>query len=388
MTDHETAPARLFFVSQGKTAMMNADGSGLRYLDFDVPNQVTWQACGFFSDERRVLFLSMEPRRDGPGRPFDEYYHKTPTHIWVYDLDGDSLTEVATRQRLAVFMTPQLLLGDERLLVQVIRDKVAQTYSINLDGSEAREVTRAGEGMPYGLSVSPDKRRLAFHLAGPSGYQIWTSDVDGGDRALVAAYADYLYFGPSWSPDGEWLAFQGCLYGQDPGHDWADLCLARPDGSELRLLTEEQALWFGATYGSPENRGGGSNMPVWTRDGVILVSRRLPGSKVAWEYQPQRPDTDHFNRDYRPDLARGGTEICRIDPRNGSATPLTGSEPPVWDFRQSQSPGGRQMVFCRAATGAPPAIWVSDDDGGSQRRLTKGLDEQGADHPRWMPQER
>ena len=126
-------------------------------------------------------------------------------------------------------------------------------------------------------------------------------------------------------------------------------------------------------------------MPVWTGDGAILVSRRLPGSKVAWEYQPQRPDTDHFNRDYKPDLARGGTEICRIDPRDGAAERLTCCDPPVWDFRQSESPDGRQLVFCRAETGAAPAIWVADADGQNQRMLTRGVDERGADHPRWVP---
>jgi hypothetical protein len=31
-------PARLFFVSQGQTALIRADGTGLRYLEFDVPN--------------------------------------------------------------------------------------------------------------------------------------------------------------------------------------------------------------------------------------------------------------------------------------------------------------------------------------------------------------
>ena len=65
-------PARLFFVSQGKTALINADGTGLRYLEFNVPNQVTWQPGAFFSDGHRVLFLSMEARRDGPGKPFEE----------------------------------------------------------------------------------------------------------------------------------------------------------------------------------------------------------------------------------------------------------------------------------------------------------------------------
>src|SRR5712671_2679767 len=108
--------ARFFFVSQGKTALMNADGTGLRYLKFDVPNQATWQPTGFFSDGRRVLFLSMEPRRDGPGRPFEEYYTQTPTHLWSYDLDSGVLEELATRERMAVFYTPALLLNDRRML--------------------------------------------------------------------------------------------------------------------------------------------------------------------------------------------------------------------------------------------------------------------------------
>jgi TolB protein len=379
-------PARLFFTSQGKTLLINADGTGLRVLEFAVPEQVTWQPCGFFPDGRRVLFLSMEQRRDGPGRPFDEYYHQTPTHVWVHDLERGTLTEVATRDRLAVFYTPQLLLPGERILMQVIRDRVGQVLNLALDGSDAREFTRAGEGLPYGFSLSPDGTRVAYHLASPSGYQVWVSDTVGRNRVLVAGQAEHLYFGPSWSPDGQWLAFQDCLHGQDPGHDWADLAISRPDGSEQRLLTQGQALWFGATYGVPGNRGGGSNVPAWSGDGAVLCSHRLPGSKVPWEFQPQRPDTDHFNRDYRPELARGGTEICRVEPGNGALTRLTRSEPPVWDFRQSESPDGRLIVFCRAETGGSPAIWVMAADGRDPRQLTRGVDDRGADHPRWLPQ--
>ncbi|MBI2924958.1 MAG: PD40 domain-containing protein [Verrucomicrobia bacterium] len=381
-------PARFFFTSQGRTAVMNADGSGLRYFDFNIPNQATWQPGPFFSDGRRVIFLSMEPRRDGPGRPFEEYYTQTPTHLWIYDLENESLTEIATKDRLAVFYTPALLVSDERMLVQVVRNKVGQIFSMNLDGTDAREFTRVGEGLPYGLSLSPDGRRVAFHLASPQGYQVWTSDSDGGNRVRVAAHPDHLYFGTSWSPDGRWILYQDCHFKQDPAHDWSDICIGRADGSEHRVLTNGQAQWFGATYGNPRDRGGGSNMPAWTRDGCILFSRKLPGSKVAWEFQPQRPDTDHFNRDFKPELARGGTVICRLDPRDGSVTRLTHRDPPVWDFRASESPDGRQILFCRAETGGVPAIWVMDSDGRNQRLLTRGLDERGADHPRWLPPRR
>jgi len=119
-------PPRLAFVTQGRTELIRADGQERRPLTFDVPNQATWQPSAFFPDGRRILLLSMEPRRDGPGRPFEEYYTQTPTHLWTFDLESGSLTEVAKQDRLAVFYTPQLLLRDGRVLVQVVRGKVGQ----------------------------------------------------------------------------------------------------------------------------------------------------------------------------------------------------------------------------------------------------------------------
>lgn len=376
---------RLFFTSQGKTALVNADGSGLKYFDFQVPGQATWQPTQTFPDGHRVLFLSMEPRRDGPGKPFEEYYTQTPTHIWVHDLDTGSLEEICTKGRLAPFMTPALLLGNDRVLVQVVSNKVGRIVSMNLDGSDARDFTKPGEGLPYGLSLSPDGRRVAFHLASPQGYQIWTSDADGSNRIRVAATPDHLYFGTNWSPDGQWVLYQDCHYRDDPAHDWSDVCIGRPDGTEHRVLTSGQAMWFGASYGNSKSRGGGSNVPSWTPDGRIVFPRRLPNSRVPWEHQTNRVDVDHFNREFKPEQARGGTEICLLDPRDGHMTLLTNSDPPVWDFRSSVSSDGKQLVFCRAATGETPAVWVADADGKNPRLITRGIDDLGADHPRWIP---
>jgi TolB protein len=270
------------------------------------------------------------------------------------------------------------------MLIQVVRDKVGQIFNVRLDGSEAREFTHAGEGLPYGLSLSPDGRRIAYHLASPAGYQVWISDVSGQQRQVVAADPDHLYFGTSWSPDGQSVLFVDCHYREYPGHDWADVCVAKADGSKHRVLTTGQAMWFAATYGNRETRGGGSNLPSWTHDGKILFPRRQPDSKVAWEYQPQRPDLDHFNRDYKPELARGGAHICRLDPHDGSCIPLTRHEPGTWDFRALESPDGRHIAFCRAATGEPPALWMMDSDGNNPRQLSKGWQDRGADHPMWL----
>src|SRR5262249_25519084 len=104
-------------------------------------------------------------------------------------------------------------------------------------------------------------------------------------------------------------------------------------------------------------------MPTWTREGHVLFSRRLPGSKVAWEYQADRPDLDHFNREFKLELAHGGTEICSFNPIDGTLKRFTESTPPAWDFRATESADGEQIVFCRAATGGVPAIWIMDSDG-------------------------
>jgi hypothetical protein len=241
------ARSRLLFTSQGKTGIVDSAGSRLRYFDFQVPGQATWQPGPIFADGKRVVFLSMEPRRDGPGRPFDEFYTQTPTHLWVHDLETGALDEICAKDRLAPFVTPALLLGNNRILVQVVRQKVGQIYSVLLDGTDAREFTRAGEGLPYGLSLSPDGQRVAFHLASPQGYQVWTSDIDGSNRILIAGKPEHLYFGTNWSPDGRWILYMDCHYRDDPAHDWADVCVGRSDGSEHRVLTSGQAMWFAAT---------------------------------------------------------------------------------------------------------------------------------------------
>ena len=146
-------------MTHGKTGIIRADGTGLKYFDFQVPGQATWQPGSTFSDGRRVIFLSMEPRRDGPGKPFEVYYTQTPTHIWVHDLITGSLEELCTKDRIAPFETPVLLLGDECLLVQVVKDKVGRTVRMKLDGTEARDFTKAGEGLPNpprcGKTIAP-----------------------------------------------------------------------------------------------------------------------------------------------------------------------------------------------------------------------------------------
>lgn len=369
---------RIFFASNKKIGMINEDGTDLLYLKFDIPNQVSWQNGPVFSDKRRMIVTSFEEGKSWEGN--------VRSHLWIYDLQSKNLTEIASKNRSTPFLVCcGILPGEERMITGPIINGEQIVVTMNIDGSDQVQVTHPGEGFTYGVSLSPDAKRLAFHATGKFAYRIYVINIDGSNRTSIAAHPDHLYFGTSWSPDGEWILYQDCHFKKDPGHEWSDLCLGRPDGSENRLLTQGLRQWFAASYGSPKTRGSGSNMPQWSPDGsVITYTRAMPDSKTAWEFQPARTDTNHFNRDYKPEEARGGTQICLLNPQTGLITPITESEPLKWDFRTTWSPDGKKIAFCRAKIGYPSELWIMDADGKNQRFLTRGENGMGADHPKFL----
>jgi TolB protein len=371
-----------FMNTEGRLARISADGTDFRILDFGKPNHAGWGPYCFFKDARRIVLLSIEYTADWKTKPFQEYYPKSKTHLWVYDIASGSLDEIRGKERLSNFYAPCVLLpGEDRIAVTAIIDGKSRLYTMDLDGRNARPITQPDEFV-YGVSLSPGGKHFAFH----AGYRINVTRIDGSGRIEIAGEKGMLAFGTSWSPDNEWILYQVCHPREDPAHDWSGIWIGRPDGSQNQPLTKGQASWFGASYGTAGNPGGGSNMPQWAPDGsAILYPRRTPDSKVPWEFQPNRPGTDHYNRDFKPEAARGGTQIVSIHPKTRQEIPLTIREEGRWDFRPVWSPDSAQILFARAHNGENPALWVMDRDGGNARFLTRGVSGQGVDHPHWLP---
>ena len=92
-------------------------------------------------------------------------------------------------------------------------------------------------------SWSPDGSRLALD----AGYSLVVRTADGSAPDVVVfsgSYPDDLVLSPTWSPDGQWLAFQRMSAGKEgTGSIW----LVRPDGSNLVRMTGQG--WVGPSWG-------------------------------------------------------------------------------------------------------------------------------------------
>jgi Tol biopolymer transport system component len=390
---------RIVFHSHGRLGIISADarsGTEPRYLDFDVPGVATWGYGPVLDGGRRIILLSVDD-----GKPWEG---TARSRIWIYDLSRssdptDGLTEIGTVDRPADYMPVAAILpGEERMIVNPLIDGTQRVWTMNLDGSDQRALSDEKVGFAYGVSVSPDSKQVTFHASNPTdGYGIYVTDIDPVDGNVdgnvdaacrkVASDPGHIVFGPSWSPDGQWIAYTNCDGVNDPGHDWADIWVVSPDGEEQMAVGWGRNHWLSPAWGTKEWHGRGSNVSTWSPlSNTLTYTRGTEGSRPPWVFQADRPDTDHFNRELVPEQAMGGTDICLADVDIGSTVPITQSgSNNMWDFRTVWSPDGSRIVFCRAMVGRPSELWIMDTDGRNQRALTLGWEHRGADHPRWIP---
>jgi Tol biopolymer transport system component len=373
----------IFYFSDKKIGAIQPDGGGEQYFYFPEKNQRCWQGGGLvMPDRRRIIFWSQEPPID----PKASFYDKkglrfAESHLWYYDFTAKNLQQMPIAGGIVAIMPD----GKRFIVADDLDENKSKTgvYTVNLDGSDKRNVHDLG-GYSYGISLSPDGKSIAYHNAS-EGYKIYAFNLETGQKTLLAEGPEYLNFGSEWSPDGQWVLFQRCLHKDDPMHNRSDLCIVRADGSELRVLTTGQRHWFGTSYGPADNHGGGSNRPTWSPDGKwITFTRCSEGAQTAWMYRKDRPDTDHFNCDYMPEQAQGGSQICLVDVKTGEIKEVTPFQEKMWAWRTCWSPDSKQIVYARAAVGEQAQLWIINADGSNPRRLTAGFESQGADFPYWM----
>ena len=120
-----------------------AAGTRVWYPRLDVPGMASWGWGPVFGDQRRVIVSSYEPGKAWEGN--------VRVHLWIYDLEEDRLLEeIALRNRPAPFMgCTHILPGEDRLVMNPIIDGKQRIWTMDVDGSDPREITGAEEGFVY-----------------------------------------------------------------------------------------------------------------------------------------------------------------------------------------------------------------------------------------------
>lgn len=230
------------------------------------------------------------------------------------------------------------------------------------------------------LDDLPRRLVVTLHDANGDDLAIWDR-VSGEFTSLAPSPANESH--ATWSPDGEWIAFQ-----TDRDGDW-EIYVVQP-------TCEDPSLGCNDGLRNLTNNPANDMYPNWSRDGQVVHMSTRSGNPDIWlspldEAEPRRL-TDHPGPDWHPNLSPVGEmlalrsdraanpEIWGVDLVTGEATNLT--DAPGTDRYPGYSPDGERILFVSDRDG-DEEVYVMDDDGSDQTNLTDdpARDNQGS----WSP---
>ncbi len=353
--------------------LLSTRGGGPRQVLRELPNRPDPSPFSFLPDSRHVVFAG-------------EFRERTPgTHLFVADTaSGEHWALTATpgsEQYPAVSPSgQQIAFTDQREdydLVEVPVDgspprsvlatsrnetdpswsPVGNQYAYVTDRSGSQEIwLRSRDGslerqlvttgsfqdatlLLSGLAVSPDGRRVAYQRRGPSGFKVWISAVAGGP-AMQLQLDDSYQDAPTWSPDGNWIAYALSRGGRRA------LVKVRVGAGEPPLVLKE-----GIVY--PSN-------PKWSPNGALITCDTPEGfsfvsadGKQGRTLAEEVPLAHAWSRDSRSIYAIRSEdlrlELVAIDVASGRETPVVrdlGPVPPSSDplAGLSLAPDGQSLL--------------------------------------------
>jgi Tol biopolymer transport system component len=194
--------------------------------------------------------------------------------IWVMDRDGGNqrnLTNAPELSNWSPTWTP-----DGRIAFASTRGGGSrlELWLMNADGSGLH---RVGEGWCEYPSAAPDGASFVCASSVGGAYDLVVVGLDGTRTALTNT--PVTEFGPSWSPDGRWIAFS-----RDVDERW-ELVRIRPDGSDEAVIAPEGVFSAWSADGRLAWSGpGGIN--ILDPEGSTIEQVDITADFISWDDQP------------------------------------------------------------------------------------------------------
>ncbi len=253
-------------------------------------------------------------------------------------------------------------------------------------------------GAPAGAAFPGGNGKLAFNAFPADTYDVYVVHLDGSGDARLTRSEDVCfsadpepeevggsYHGPSWSPDGRWLAMETITELPD-GRCTGGIAVMRADGTDLRLVVETEVTWIGPSwspdgrrlvYGQPDGiwavgvDGGspvrllacsGCTAPTWSPDGASIAFSQQGDIRVVdtggESVRVVAEGIDYGYPDWSPDGTRiaFSSELDRLGVVGADASGLRLGSAGMRAAKPAWSPDGTHLAF--ESWDGGPSIWT------------------------------
>ena len=167
-----------------------------------------------------------------------------PTDLYVVDVDGSNVARL-TKDPVAEYRATWSPTSERIAFERNTQDPPLMRpaiFTMDPDGTDIRQVSSGRGGSDFWPSWSPDGERLAFASIRYEDWGIWAVEADGSNERMIlggtgAGYVD----DPVWSPDGSLIAFVGNLSVDNYSPEDA-LYVMRPDGTDVTLIADAPSI--------------------------------------------------------------------------------------------------------------------------------------------------
>ena len=270
------------------------------------------------------------------------------------------------------------------------RDGNSEIYVMDADGKNQRRLTNH-PATDFSPSWSPDGQKIAFSSYRNGGnIQIYVMDSDGQNPIRLTDGVNDR--NPAWSPDGLRIAFDGYRDEGLPGAVWnIEIYVIDSDGKNRKRLTEGPKNNFDPSW-SPDSqriafvstRHGSTEIYVMNADGT--KQERLTDNGVADDYPSWSPDGQKIAFSSSlvflgADAQEGDYEIYLMDTDGSNRRKLTDNV--VQDTHPSWSPDGQLIAYESWTLKKPKEIHLITVEGEYLMRLSE-LHKNGDSHSDWF----